>query len=89
MRMTGHFDSVLLSDGNDAFDEITVRMHLDQVVQNRIVMAFEYLRMSDGQEELVARGRHEVACMRRQGDKTVPTLVPDSLREALQMYSRR
>ena len=67
----------------EAFDEVIVRMSLGQVAQNRITMRFDYLRVSEGNEELVARGEQQVACMQRQGSKLVPTAVPKQLREAL------
>ena len=68
------------------FDEITIRMQLAELIQNRITLVFEYWRMKDGQAELVARGEQQVAAMRREGDKMVPTPVPASLREALAAY---
>lgn len=66
-----------------AFDEIVVRMRLAELVQNRIRLAFEYWRG----EELVARGGQQIACMKREGEKLVPTPVPPSLKEALAAYS--
>src|SRR4030095_15490888 len=65
-----------------AFDEIVVRMRLGEGVQNRTHLLCEYWRRGGG-EELVARGEQVVACMRREGDRTVPTPIPMSLREAL------
>jgi enediyne biosynthesis thioesterase len=70
----------------NAFDEIIVRMRLAELVQNRITLAFEYWRISNGREELVARGEQQVACMRRDGDHLAPTSIPASLREALRLY---
>lgn len=76
-----------------AFDQVAVRMRLGGVTQNRITLLFEYWRLpansSDaaGSEELMARGEQVVACMRREGDKTVPTAIPVALREALKPYS--
>ncbi len=67
----------------EAFDEVTVRMRLGGIAQNRITLLFEYFRG----EELLARGEQQVACMRREGGKTVPTAIPPALREALQPYS--
>lgn len=66
----------------EAFDEITIRMRLGEMVQNRITMLFEYWRG----EQLVARGEQQIACMRRQGEMTVPTPIPPALREALKPY---
>jgi enediyne biosynthesis thioesterase len=70
-----------------AFDEIVIRMRLASAAQNRISMDFEYWRLSDTDEQLVARGQQEVACMRRDGTRMVPTPIPDQLRVALQRYS--
>lgn len=70
-----------------AFEEVIVRMRLAELVQNRIGMRFEYWRDMNGKEELVARGEQEVACMRREGGRVVPTAIPPALREALQAYA--
>ncbi|HEX4962595.1 MAG TPA: acyl-CoA thioesterase [Thermoanaerobaculia bacterium] len=69
-----------------AFDEVSVRMRLGDVVQNRITLLFEYWRLKEG-EELMARGEQVVACMRREGEKTVPTAIPAALRDALKPYA--
>lgn len=69
-----------------ALDEVLIRMSLGEVTQNRIRMRFEYYRVSGGQEELVARGEQEVACLRREGDTLQATPVPASLRAALEAY---
>ncbi len=74
----------------EAFDEILIRMRLGEVVQNRITLVFEYWRVADGadgREELIARGEQQVACMRRQGNETVPTPIPVPLKEALRPYA--
>lgn len=70
-----------------AFDEVLIRMRLGEFAQNRITMLFEYWRVKDGQEELVARGEQQVACMKRDGAAVLPIPVPKSLREALQPYA--
>jgi len=67
-----------------AFDEITLRMRLGELAQNRITMNFEYWRG----EELVARGEQQIACMQREGAQVVPVPVPTQLREALREYAR-
>ena len=66
-----------------AFDEVIVRMRLAELLQNRVTLVFEYWRGA----ELVARGEQQVACMKREGERLVPALVPPSLREALGAYS--
>lgn len=71
----------------EAFDQILLRMRLGAIAQNRLTMLFDYFRLHpDGTEELIARGEQQIACMRRNGGKTVPTPIPASLREALRPY---
>jgi enediyne biosynthesis thioesterase len=71
----------------EAFDELVIRMRLGGLAQNRITLLFEYWRLHGGdREELVARGEQQVACMRREGARTVPTPIPPQLREALHAY---
>ncbi|MEA5532439.1 acyl-CoA thioesterase [Crocosphaera sp. XPORK-15E] len=69
-----------------AFDQVIIRMTLAEVKQNRITMLFEYLRVTEQGEELVAKGKQEAACMKRQGEKTVPIPIPESLKKALEKY---
>jgi enediyne biosynthesis thioesterase len=71
----------------EAFDEIVLRMRLGGAVQNRITLNFEYWRQNKGGEELIARGEQVIACMRREGKRTVPTPIPVPLREALKPYA--
>jgi enediyne biosynthesis thioesterase len=66
-----------------AGDEIEVRMELDRMTGNRVAMAFDYVRCRDGREELLARGRQSIACMRRAAHGLEPAPVPDELRAAL------
>src|SRR5438270_9904278 len=70
-----------------AFDEVIVRMRLAELVQNRISLAFEYFRLREGQEQLVARGEQQVACMRRDSAGLVPVAIPVSLKKALTGYA--
>jgi enediyne biosynthesis thioesterase len=69
------------------FDEILIKMRLADVIQNRIVLGFEYWRISKDPHELVATGEHEVACMRRDGEQVVSTPIPAALRKALRPYA--
>ncbi|MFL6262405.1 MAG: acyl-CoA thioesterase [Thermoanaerobaculia bacterium] len=71
----------------EAFDEVAVRMRLGGIVQNRITLNFEYWRLTEQGEELIARGEQVVACMRREGKRAVPTAIPAPLREALKPYA--
>ena len=68
------------------FDEIVVRMKLNQVTQSRITMGFEYVRRKDGVEEVIARGEQQVVCMRRSGDHVDVAEVPANIMRALKYY---
>jgi enediyne biosynthesis thioesterase len=71
-----------------AFDELSVRMRLDELTQTQILFSFDYVHLRrDGQEGLVARGEQRIACMRGPNNATVPTRVPAQLREALVPYT--
>jgi enediyne biosynthesis thioesterase len=70
-----------------AFDTIVVRMRLGALTQSRLSLLFEYWRQADDREQLIARGEQQVACMRRDGGRLVPTPVPPALREALRLYA--
>ena len=70
----------------EAFDELLIRMRLGGIAQNRITLLFEYWRTNRGPDELIARGEQQIACMRRDGPRTVPTPIPPELREALKAY---
>jgi enediyne biosynthesis thioesterase len=70
-----------------ALEEVIVRMRLEMLTQNRITLGFEYWQQGPTTEVLVARGSQQVACMRREGGRLVPTPVPEALREALRLYA--
>ncbi len=70
-----------------AFDELSIRMRLEDLTQTQIGFAFDYVRISKGFDELVARGRQRVACMRGPNMDTKPSRVPEALRAALAPYS--
>lgn len=71
-----------------AFDQITMRMRLVELAQNRITMAFEYWRGEDGHlKTMVARGQQQIACMQRRQDALTPIPVPPVLVEALKPYT--
>ena len=72
----------------EAFDEIVLRMSLSELAQSRVTMEFDYYRLQEvGEEELVAHGKQQVCCMRREGSGVVPVAVPDALVVALRPYS--
>jgi enediyne biosynthesis thioesterase len=66
-----------------AFDRVVVRMSLAELSPSRIRMRFDYLR----EDEVIARGEQEVACLRRHGEAYEPVLVPAELRSALSAYA--
>jgi enediyne biosynthesis thioesterase len=70
-----------------AFDEVLIRMRLGALMQNRMVLHFEYWRTTGTGEELIAKGEQQVACMRRKQDGLIPTPIPESLAKALEPYS--
>lgn len=70
-----------------AFHEIAIRMRLVEMALNRLSLDFEYCRLTPDGETVVARGRQEIACLRRQGEKLVPCPVPDELRQALRPFA--
>ena len=84
LRAVNGFDESLHM-GEDI--DVLVRMRLAELMQNRITLAFEYWRRQAAGEELVARGEQQVACMKREGPRLLPTAVPASLREALAAYA--
>jgi enediyne biosynthesis thioesterase len=70
-----------------AFDEIVIRMRLADLSQNRITMAFEYIRSGPLGAEVVARGEQQIVSMRREGNQSVTAPIPAALREALRQYA--
>lgn len=73
-----------------AFDEVAIRMRVEELTQTQIGFAFDYVRLHDGTEELVARCRQRVVCMRDcDGPPTAAARVPEPLRRALEGYAGR
>lgn len=70
-----------------AFDELSIRMRLEELTQTQIQFAFDYVQVTGGRENLVARGRQRIACMRGPNTDTVPSRVPEALRDALAPYA--
>ena len=71
-----------------AFDEVVIRMRLGAMVENRIEMTFEYYKLGEGgEEQFVARGVQEIACMRTVNGKTRPEPIPEGLRKALEKFT--
>ncbi|MBO1418043.1 thioesterase family protein [Streptomyces sp. FH025] len=70
-----------------AFDELSIRMRLEELTQTQVKFGFEYLKLDGDQERLVARGSQRIACMRGPNTATVPARVPEELRRALAPYT--
>jgi len=72
-----------------AFDELSIRMRLEDLTQTQLEFAFDYVRLGNDGEQLIARGRQRIACMRGPNNDTRPSRVPEALRQALAAYSVR
>jgi enediyne biosynthesis thioesterase len=70
-----------------ALDEVAIRMRLAAMSESRVAMAFEYARLNGGGEQVVARGEHEIACLRASDGRLEPAPVPAALRAALTDYA--
>jgi enediyne biosynthesis thioesterase len=71
----------------NAFDEVIVRMHLGSLSQTQITMLFEYWKITNGAEEIVARGEQRIACFHRGAEGLSPVSVPPKLKAAISRYS--
>lgn len=69
-----------------AFDEVLLRMRVGALDQSRLSMLFDYVRVRDAGEDLLARGEQEVVCRRREGAQWRPAPLPAALREGLQPF---
>lgn len=72
-----------------AFDELSIRLRLEDQTQTQLGFAFDYVRIRDDLEDLVAQGRQRVACLRHADGRILPARVPESLRNALKDYQVR
>jgi enediyne core biosynthesis thioesterase len=70
-----------------AFDELSVRMTLDELTSTQVQFSFDYVHLTADGERLVAKGKQRIACMRGPNNDTKPTRVPDKLLEALAPYT--
>lgn len=66
-----------------AGDIIDIFMTRHAGTSHRITMHFEYRR----NEEIVATGTQTVVAMRREGDRYVPSSLPDQMQQALAPYT--
>jgi len=70
-----------------AFDEVSIRMRLEELTQTQIDFSFDYVRVREGVEKLVARSRQRVACVLGVNGATSPARVPPQLAAALEAYA--
>lgn len=70
-----------------AFDEIAIRMRLEDMSRSQIGFTFDYVRLGPHGTGLVARGRQRIACMRGPNNATEPADIPPTLRRALEPYA--
>ena len=70
-----------------AFDELSIRMRVAELTSAEIDLAFDYVRVHGNVEELVARGRQRITCVRVVKAVRTPITVPEELRVALANYA--
>ena len=72
-----------------AFDEVSMHLTLDRIQDHRVLMNFNYYRVTADGEELVAEGKQEIACMQRTSDGRTEVYheqIPKEFYEALLPY---
>lgn len=69
-----------------AYDQLAIRMRVEDLTQTQVGFGFDYVRVRDGFEELIAVGRQRFACMRGPAERARPARVPESLRKALSHF---
>lgn len=67
-------------------DEIAIRMRLTRLARHLVTLEFEYWRLEEAEELLIARGEQQVACMRRASEGMIPEPIPAQLLRALESY---
>lgn len=70
-----------------AFDEVSIRMRLEELTQTQIGFVFDVVRVREGVEDLIARCRQRVACMRDIDGVVTPAPVPPQLASELRAYA--
>lgn len=68
------------------FDDVSIRMSLGAIDRNRLLLRFEYVRLSGPHPGVVASGEQEVACMHRDERGLSATPIPAQLLTALKPY---
>ncbi len=69
-----------------AFDQVALRMRVAWQRQNRLALSFDYLRVKDGGEQLIAQGEQQLACLARCGEKLEACAFPNAMLRAIQQH---
>jgi len=69
------------------FDKLSVRMQVSDITQTQIGFTFDYVRVKDGLEDLVARGWQRVACLQEGDGRLRPTRMPEALERAAREFT--
>ena len=69
-----------------AFDEVLLRMRVDNLTQNGVTMMFDYFKTEDGEAVLVATGKQKIASFRKRDEILSPVQLPQQLRNTLKRY---
>ena len=70
-----------------AFDQVMICMYLENINQNKVKLKFEYFKLEDNSETLVALGMHEIGCFKREQHKMIPVEVPKYFVEEIALYN--
>lgn len=71
----------------EAFDDICMHLRTLGTSQNRMTLDFEYWRLSEPEDELVARGSQEIAWLERRSDGQMhPRPIPQRLLDSIDDY---
>jgi len=69
-----------------AFEEVELRMSLSDVIDNRILLRFDYRILRDGAWLQIAQGDQEIRSMIQIGETLAPCPIPSDLAAALNAY---
>jgi enediyne biosynthesis thioesterase len=82
LRMVTAHASCDYVDEFNAFDEIVIRMSLNQFIAYGVSLNFDYVR----QGETLARGRQDIKFLRRRGERWELSDIPEVLMKAARQY---
>lgn len=68
-----------------AFDEIIISLELDKIINNRILMLFQYFKKGSNLK-LVATGTHEIGFFKRTDGGLAPIPIPSTFQSAIVEY---